>query len=133
MYLRAHDATVRDLEGWLDLRQSALNALIDIIVQGRGTLSQSKRRHKLFEQLTDGKIARIEATVSEHFRPYFDSRAQDTARPQSRLTNRRSTRGLPQHDADVVQADERDGGECGWPHASVRSELAALHAGQRGC
>lgn len=75
VYLRAHDATVKDLEAWLDMRQSALNALIDIIVQGNGTLSKSKRKHKLVEGLSDEQIDRIEKTVSEHFAPHIDSRA----------------------------------------------------------
>ncbi|MCK6422848.1 MAG: hypothetical protein L6Q73_18340, partial [Aquabacterium sp.] len=75
VYLRAHDAVVKELETWLDLRQSALNALIDIIVQGNGTLSKTKRKHKLVEGLTDAQIERIEATVSEHFASYIDSRA----------------------------------------------------------
>jgi hypothetical protein len=72
-YLRAHDATVKDLETWLDMRQSALNTLIDVIVQGNGTLSKSKR--KLVEGFTDVEIERIGATVSEHFAAYIDSRA----------------------------------------------------------
>lgn len=38
-YLRAHEATMRELSGWLDMRQSRLNTLIDIIVQGDGELS----------------------------------------------------------------------------------------------
>ena len=38
-YLRAHDSTMRELSGWLDMRQSRLNTLIDIIVQGHGELS----------------------------------------------------------------------------------------------
>ena len=75
VYLRAHDATVKDLEAWLDMRQSALNALIDIIVQGNGTLSKSKRKHKLVEGLSEEQIDRIEKTVSEHFENYIDSRA----------------------------------------------------------
>jgi len=75
VYLRAHDAVVQELETWLDMRQSALNALIDIIVQGNGTLSKSKRKHKLVEGLTDAQIERIESTVSEHFASYIDSRA----------------------------------------------------------
>ena len=75
VYLRAHDATIKDLEAWLDMRQSALNALIDIIVQGNGTLSKSKRKHKLVEGLSEEQIDRIEKTVSEHFENYIDSRA----------------------------------------------------------
>ncbi|MCP5265145.1 MAG: Fic family protein [Burkholderiaceae bacterium] len=71
-YLRAHDATVRQLEGWLDMRQSALNTLIDIVVQGRGTLSKAKRTHALFAHLTDDEVARVEAAVLEHFRVYLE-------------------------------------------------------------
>lgn len=70
VYLRAHDATVRDLEAWLDMRQAALNTLIDVIVQGNGVLS--KRKHKLAEGLPDEDVARIEATVAEHFWAYID-------------------------------------------------------------
>jgi len=73
VYLRAHDATVRDLEAWLDMRQAALNTLIDIIVQGHGVLS--KRKHKLAEGLSDEDVARIEATVATHFSAYIDHRA----------------------------------------------------------
>jgi hypothetical protein len=69
-YLRAHDATVRDLETWLDMRQSALYTLIDVIVQGRGVLS--RRKHKLVEGMTDAEVARIVATVVEHFAAYID-------------------------------------------------------------
>lgn len=72
-YLRAHDATVRDLGVWLDMRQAALNTLIDVIVQGNGTLS--KRKHKLVEGLSNEDVARIEATVAEHFSAYIDHRA----------------------------------------------------------
>lgn len=74
VYLRAHDATVRELETWLDMRQSALNVLIDVIVQGNGVLS--KRKHKLVEHLAADQVARIEATVSEHFADYIDQRAK---------------------------------------------------------
>ena len=73
-YLRAHDATVRDLETWLDMRQAALNTLIDVIVQGNGELS--KRKLKLVEGFSNDEIARIQATVSEHFADYIDRRAR---------------------------------------------------------
>lgn len=73
IYLRAHDETVKALESWLDLRQSQLNTLIDVIVQGNGTLSNRKR--KLAEGLSDEQLAKVEATVSEHFAAYIDSRA----------------------------------------------------------
>lgn len=76
-YLRAHDATVKDLETWLDMRQSALNTLIGVIVQGNGTLSKSKR--KLVDGLSDGEIRRIEATVTEHFAAYIDRRSKRPA------------------------------------------------------
>lgn len=72
-YLRAHDATVRELETWLDMRQAALNTLIDVIVQGNGELS--KRKLKLAEGLSNDELARIQATVSEHFADYIDRRA----------------------------------------------------------
>lgn len=77
IYLRAHDATMRDLEIWLDMRQSALNTLIDVIVQGNGVLS--KRKHKLAEGLSDDDIARIEATVAKHFAEYIDHQTQQTS------------------------------------------------------
>lgn len=73
-YLRAHDATVKELETWLDMRQAALNSLIDVIVQGNGTLSKSKR--KLVEGFADDQVKRIEATVNEHFAAYIDSRTK---------------------------------------------------------
>jgi hypothetical protein len=72
-YLRAHDAAVRDLETWLDMRQAALNTLIDVIVQGNGQLS--KRKLKLAEGLSNDEIARIQDTVNEHFADYIDRRA----------------------------------------------------------
>ncbi|MDP1649683.1 MAG: Fic family protein [Rubrivivax sp.] len=71
-YLQAHDATVRELEGWLDMRQSQLNTLIDVIVQGHGTLSKSKR--KLAELLSDEQVALIEATTRRHFANYLERR-----------------------------------------------------------
>ncbi|MDN0084937.1 Fic family protein [Crenobacter sp. SG2305] len=73
VYLRAHDATVRDLETWLNMRQATLNILIDVIVQGNGALS--KRKQKLVEGLSEAEVARIEATVCEHFAAYIDQRA----------------------------------------------------------
>lgn len=73
IYLRAHDNTVKDLEAWLDMRQSQLNTLIDVIVQGNGTLS--KRKRKLAEGLTDEQLAKVESVVSEHFAAYIDARA----------------------------------------------------------
>ncbi|PZO21532.1 Fic family protein [Hydrogenophaga sp.] len=72
IYLRAHDNTVKDLEAWLDMRQSQLNTLIDVIVQGNGTLS--KRKRKLAEGLTDEQLARVESVVGEHFAAYIDAR-----------------------------------------------------------
>lgn len=72
-YLRAHDATVRDLETWLDMRQATLDTLIDVIVQSNGVLSRRKR--KLAEGLSDEEVARIEATVAAHFSAYIDQRA----------------------------------------------------------
>jgi hypothetical protein len=72
-YLRAHDGTVRELEGWLDMRQSQLNTLIDVIVQGHGSLSKSKR--KLAELLSDEQVALVEATTRRHFADYLGRRA----------------------------------------------------------
>ena len=74
-YLRAHDAAVRDLETWLDMRQAALNTLIDVIVQGNGELSN--RKLKLVKGLTQEEIARIQTTVGEHFANYIDRRARN--------------------------------------------------------
>lgn len=71
-YLRAHDAAVRSLEHWLDMRQSQLNTLIDVIVQGQGKLSRAKR--KLAEGLSDAELERIEKTVSDSFAAYFERR-----------------------------------------------------------
>ena len=68
----AHDETVKALESWLDMRQSQLNTLIDVIVQGNGTLS--KRKRKLAEGLSDAQLAKVESTVSEHFATYINSR-----------------------------------------------------------
>lgn len=72
-YLRAHDTAVRSLEQWLDMRQSQLNTLIDVIVQGHGKLSRAKR--KLAEGLSDAEVERIEKTVSDSFAAYFERRA----------------------------------------------------------
>lgn len=73
-YLRAHDLAVRALSGWLDMRQSRLDTLIDVIVQGQGTLSKGKR--KLAEGLSDAEVERIEATVRESFEAYFERQAR---------------------------------------------------------
>ena len=72
-YLRCHDQTVRELETWLDMRQSKLNALIDIIVQGHGTLSRRKR--SFVEELTDEQVARIEEVVSRQFAEHIDAQS----------------------------------------------------------
>ena len=72
-YLRSHDRTVRELETWLDMRQSKLNSLIDIIVQGHGVLSRRKRN--FVEELTDEQVARIEEVVARHFARYIDRRS----------------------------------------------------------
>ncbi len=71
-YLGAHDRTVRELETWLDMRQSRLNALIDIIVQGHGVLSRRKR--DFFNELTSEAIAKVEEVVSRNFAEYIDER-----------------------------------------------------------
>ena len=55
------------------MRQSQLNTLIDVIVQGNGTLS--KRKHKLADGLSVEQLATVEACVSEHFAAYIDGRA----------------------------------------------------------
>lgn len=71
-YLRCHDQTVRELEMWLDMRQAKLNTLIDIIVQGHGALSRTKR--KFVEELSDDEVKRIEEVVSRNFADYIDAR-----------------------------------------------------------
>ena len=71
-YLRGHDLAVRALEQWLDMRQSQLNTLIDVIVQGRGKLSRTKR--KLAERLSDAEVERVEQTVGDSFAAYFERR-----------------------------------------------------------
>lgn len=72
-YLRSHDAAVRELEDWLDLPQSRLNTLIDVIVQNHGALAKGKR--KLVEMLNDEQIARIEEVVSRHFAEHIKAQA----------------------------------------------------------
>lgn len=69
-YLRSHDQTVRELETWLDMRQSKLNSLIDIIVQGRGTLSRRKRN--FFAELTEEQVERVEEVIARRFAKYID-------------------------------------------------------------
>ncbi|HSV83577.1 MAG TPA: Fic family protein [Ramlibacter sp.] len=71
-YLRSHDQTVRELETWLDMRQAKLNSLIDIIVQGHGSLSRRKR--SFVEELTDDQVRRIEEVVARKFAEYIDKR-----------------------------------------------------------
>ena len=71
-YLRAHDGAVRELEEWLDLPQSKMNTLIDVIVQNRGALSKNKR--KMVEMLTDEQVGRIQEVVSRHFAEHIESR-----------------------------------------------------------
>ena len=68
-----HVQAVRELETWLDLPQARLNTLIDIIVQGHGALSKSKR--KFVEQLNDEEIARIEEIVGRNFAEHIDASA----------------------------------------------------------
>jgi hypothetical protein len=72
-YLRCHDRTVRELEAWLDMPQSRLNTLIDIIVQGHGSLS--KRKRSFVEELSDEQVARIEEVVSRQFAEHIDALA----------------------------------------------------------
>ena len=71
-YLRSHDQAVRELETWLDMRQSKLNAVIDIIVQGHGSLSRRKR--SFVEELTDDQVRRIEEVVVRNFAKYMGER-----------------------------------------------------------
>lgn len=71
-YLRSHDQTVRELETWLDMRQAKLNSVIDIIVQGHGSLSRRKRA--FVEELSDEQVRRIEEVVARNFAEYIDKR-----------------------------------------------------------
>lgn len=71
-YLRGHDQSVRELETWLDMRQSKLNTLIDLIVQGHGALSRRKRN--FVEELSDAELKRVEDVVSRHFGEYIARR-----------------------------------------------------------
>lgn len=72
-YLRCHDLAVRELETWLDMRQAKLNSLIDIVVQGHGSLSRRKRH--FVEELTDEQVQRVEEVVARNFAGYIDKRA----------------------------------------------------------
>lgn len=72
-YLRSHDQTLRELETWLDMRQSKLNTLIDLIVQGHGSLSRRKR--SFVEELTDEQVTRIEEVVARNFAGCIDQQA----------------------------------------------------------
>jgi len=70
-YLRAYDASLVRIESWLDLPQSRLSNLIDLIVQNHGELS--KRKRKLFEDLTDDEVERIEGIVRDEFDAYLNA------------------------------------------------------------
>ena len=70
--IRLPDQAVRELETWLDMRQSKLNTLIDLIVQGHGALSRRKRN--LVEELSDDELKRVEEVVSRNFAEYIDAR-----------------------------------------------------------
>lgn len=69
MYLHAFDRAKAELESWLDMRQSRLTTLIDVIVQGKGELS--KRKRALFKELSDAQLERIVETVGEHFHDFI--------------------------------------------------------------
>ncbi|ESJ12529.1 hypothetical protein B551_0213990 [Cupriavidus sp. HPC(L)] len=73
-YLRAYDASLERIEGWLDLPQSRLSNLIDLIVQNHGELS--KRKRKLFEDLTHDEVERIESIVRDEFDEYLNTFGQ---------------------------------------------------------
>ncbi|CAB3755225.1 Fic family protein [Paraburkholderia humisilvae] len=70
-YLHAYDAAVARLETWLDLRQSKMANLVDIVVQGHGELSKRKRAH--FAELTDEDVERAEKAIAEEFAHYLDA------------------------------------------------------------
>ena len=70
--LRAHDTAVRTLGQWLDMRQSQLNTLIDVIVQGHGKSFRTKR--KLAGNLSDAELERVERAVSDSFAAHFERR-----------------------------------------------------------
>ncbi|MNT16010.1 Fic/DOC family protein [compost metagenome] len=73
-YLKAFDASVARIEGWLDLRQARLTNLIDLVVQNHGELSNRKRAK--FTELSDAEIARIEEVVRDEFADYFEATAK---------------------------------------------------------
>ena len=64
-WLQAYDRAAGRIEQWLDLRQSKLSLLIRLIAQNGGAVSKTKR--KLFEELADAEIERIERIVREEF------------------------------------------------------------------
>lgn len=69
LYLHAFDRAKTELETWLDMRQSRLTTLIDVIVQGKGELS--KRKRALFKELSDEQLERVVETVGQHFHDFI--------------------------------------------------------------
>lgn len=83
-YLQGYDQAKARLEAWLDLPQSRLNLLIQLVVQGHGELSQRKR--KLFPELPPELISRAETIIGDEFETYF-SKAVDAGAPQNSHEN----------------------------------------------
>lgn len=83
-YLQGYDQAKARLEAWLDLPQSRLNLLIQLVVQGHGELSLRKR--KLFPELSPELISRAEEIIEDEFETYF-SRAVDAGTPQNSPEN----------------------------------------------
>lgn len=79
-YLQGYDQAKARLEAWLDLPQSRLNLLIQLVVQGHGELSQRKR--KLFPELRPELISQAEAIIKDEFETYF-SKAVDAEAPEN--------------------------------------------------
>ena len=83
-YLQGYDQAKARLEAWLDLPQSRLNLLIQLVVQGHGELS--KRKRKLFPELPPELISRAETIIGDEFETYF-SKAVDAGAPQNSHEN----------------------------------------------
>lgn len=75
-YLQAYDKTKARLETWLDLPQPRLDLLIRLIVQGHGELS--RRKHKLFAELSEVAISRAQEVVNDEFENYMEAFGQQS-------------------------------------------------------
>lgn len=79
-YLQNYDRAKVRLESWLDLPQSRLDLLIQLVVQGHGELSQRKR--KLFPELPPELVSRAENLIGGEFEAYFSKLGQAKASPK---------------------------------------------------